>query len=177
MRYILTTLIMLVLNLAIVLAQDHLLEETMRKCEHDIEQGYVVRDRARVVNARALLERLLAADQNDTNAQYYLAFAEYRLALFEKMDSDAFELLVDQAIERTAPLLKAQPKGAEPRALLSFLYGLKISRNIIRVPFLAPKYTGLSEESVSIDSTNPRAWLSRGLVKFNTPSICGGIDV
>lgn len=155
-------------------AQENSPVSLVRKAESEIERGYCVRDRKPILQSRSLLERLAASAQAKTHVQYYLALADYRLSLFEKSDSKEHVAYLSQAIERLEPMIKEQPAGAEPKLLLSLLYGMKMGTSMVLAPFLGPKSSRLSEEAMQIDSTNPRAAMNLGISKYHMPGFFGG---
>jgi tetratricopeptide (TPR) repeat protein len=138
-------------------------------------QGSILNDKSLLLEGRALLERAHELQPSVTTL-YYLAQSEHdlvRVGLAEP-ESDLFDRYYDSAVRRTQEVIRQREEWSEGYALLSSLYGLKIARSWINAPVLGPRAYGLAEEAVRRDSTNPRAWLVRGMMKLNAPAIFGG---
>jgi tetratricopeptide (TPR) repeat protein len=133
-------------------------------------------DRALLLKARAIFERALEIEPENPLILYHLAYTEYCLLLYgmAKKDDRLFNKFIDLAIEHTRKAMEIEGNWSELPALLSNLYGIKIANNWLYGPVLGPKSSDLIELAIKLDSANPRAWLIRGISKFNTPAIFGG---
>ncbi len=140
-----------------------------------VKDGYATFNKALLMEARSLFERAVSIKPESPLAFYHLAYSEYCLLIYAlNFDDELFNKLIDIAIRHAEESMNLNDKWSEPPALLSSLYGLKIAKNWIQGPFLGPKSSRLIEVAIILDSLNPRAWLVRGISKFNTPSIFGG---
>jgi tetratricopeptide (TPR) repeat protein len=141
-----------------------------------VSRGSRYHDRARLVEGRGILERAQLSNPDDAVATYYLAYAEYELIRHGMItkDNDLYDRYVDAAVTHARQVLALRPRWSEGLTLLANIYGIEISHSWIKAPTLGPEANALTEQAIKSDSTNPRAWLVDGIMKFNTPKFFGG---
>jgi uncharacterized membrane protein len=140
-----------------------------------LREGSAQNDTAAVGKARSILQSAHAQSESP-ETQYFLAQAEYelvRLGVAEER-SGLYDRYIDSAIEKVKALIRDREQWSEGHALYSSLLGYRIAHNPLNAFSSGPKAYSSAEKAVELDSTNPRAWLVRGIVKLNTPSWFGG---
>ncbi len=155
--------------------EDSQFDSLIVKGKEMVREGYVAFDKKLLMEARSLFERAVSIKPKSAIALYHLAYSEYCLSIYAfNFEDKLFSKFIDVAIEHAEMAMELDRKWSEPIALLASLYGLKIAKNWLYGPFLGPKSSNLIELAIALDSANPRAWLVRGISKFNTPSAFGG---
>ncbi|MGE5838038.1 MAG: tetratricopeptide repeat protein [Acidobacteriota bacterium] len=142
-----------------------------------LEHAVLGDDAPGVRRARTDLLRLLAAGPAPDRAalvQYAIAYAGWRLSTNPAVSGRERDDLLDDAEERLKTAVKVDPKFAEGYALLSGVYGLKISVSPMSGILLGPRSGGAIDRAEQLEPDNPRVLLSRGIGKFNTPAMFGG---
>ena len=107
---------------------------------------------------------------------YFTAQAEYELVRLGVTDkkNKLYERYIDLALEKTEELKELHPEWSEAHALSSALHGYRIAYNPLNAVSAGPKSYYAAEEAVKLDSTNPRAWMVRGIVRLHMPTMFGG---
>ncbi len=141
-----------------------------------VDSGYLEWKKDEMLHGYALLRRAAVLAPGDKYVEYYLAYAGYRLMTYgmaEKKD-DVYKEFAGQAEKTVEALNEKYADWSEPKVLLAAIYGIEIAHSWMNAPTLGPKSSALVEEALSIDSTNPRAYLILGTSKLNTPGVFGG---
>lgn len=163
-----------IIILGTVSAQDDLVSDGITL----VHEGFGRWDESRIVEGKALLERALALRADDPDILYWLAFANYRLAIKsfygkQDVDEDRAEKLVDEGIQFLEKANDVRP-SSESLALLGSLTGLSIQFNPISGMWKGPKSNGQYAEAIKRNPENPRAYYLQGIGKMNTPEMFGG---
>lgn len=140
-----------------------------------LRDGNALNDKVMVTKAH---EMLRSAHQQSPGKEslYFLAQAEYelvRLGVGDK-ESGLYERFLDSALEKVESIMREHKQWSEGQALFSMVQGYRIARNPVNAITAGPKAYFSAEEAIRLDSTNPRAWLVRGIAKLNAPSVFGG---
>jgi len=141
-----------------------------------VSQGSNHHNKAQLLEGRGMLERIHLSNPDDVLPLYYLTYAEYELIRFGMIEQESglYEKFVDATVNHAKEVLKRRPEWSEGLALLANIYGIQITQSWIKGATLGPEANELAERAVKSDSTNPRAWLVHGIMKFNTPAFFGG---
>lgn len=126
-----------------------------------------------LLQGRALFERALSQGEDNYLVHYYLGYADYRLAIFYK-EKDKKNQYLEDGIDHLKKSIELKGDFSDSHALLSSIYGSKISINPILGMTLGPKSGMEVSMAIKCDSSNPRAYLVRGISKYHTPPIWGG---
>ena len=169
----------LVLALALVVAQATRSETNERdiliEAKHLLREGNVLNDTTLILKGYGLL---MSAYRKAPSAEllYFVAQAEYELVRLGVTDrkNRLYEKYIDAALEKAEAVAELREEWSEAYALISSLHGYRIAYNPLNAVTAGPKSFSAAEEAVKRDSTNPRAWLVRGIVRLNMPSIFGG---
>lgn len=129
----------------------------------------------KMLQARAMFERLTQDESLSALAHYYVAYADYRLCsfYFESEKKKALHF-IDDAIEHLQTALKEKRDFVEASALLAQCYGQKIALKPLAAIYLGPKSGRLSEQALNAAPKNPRVVLLHAMGKFFTPKMFGG---
>lgn len=128
-----------------------------------------------MLGARAGFERLLGRGARDWLVHYYVALADYRLAIYYMQEeSDKMGLYLDDAENHLERSVEENPEFAESLALLASILGLKIHQNPISGIWVGPKISGIIAEAKSLGPENPRVWLIDGMSSYRRPKFFGG---
>jgi len=150
-------------------------EERIAIAKTLLYEGGILEDKETILRG---YKQLTAIYQTHPTPQvlYFIAQAKYELVRLGVSDKANVQYLqyLDQAINRVEELLQQKPTWSEVYALKSMLQGLRIIYNPISAVTAGPKSYYAAEEAVKLDSTNPRAWMARGIVRYHMPTVFGG---
>ena len=150
-------------------------EERIAKAKQLLYQGSVLDSMVFVMEGYELLKS--TNSENPTRELlYFTAQAEYELVRLGVTDkkNKLYERYIDLALEKTEELKELHPEWSEAHALSSALHGYRIAYNPLNAVSAGPKSYYAAEEAVKLDSTNPRAWMVRGIVRLHMPAMFGG---
>ncbi len=141
-----------------------------------VDSGYAAWNKDEMLHGYALLQRAAVVDPGGKYVEYYLAYAGYRLMTYgmAMKQEDVYKEFADETDKRAERLGEKYAAWSEPKALLAAIYGIEIAHSWMSGVTLGPKSNSLAEKAISLDSTNPRAYLILGTGKLNTPAIFGG---
>jgi hypothetical protein len=130
----------------------------------------------KMVASRAHFERLLTVGGKEWLVRYYLGYTDWRLSHYymSQEDEEKTNEMVEDGINQLEACIKEQHKCSDAHALLSSLYGTKISLHPEQGMTLGQKSGAAMERAVSLDPKNPRAWYLRGVSAMYTPPLFGG---
>lgn len=118
------------------------------------------------------LAKLTGEHPEEWLLQYYTGWA-YTQSSFKAPEGKA-----DPTTEKAAPFVKKalemQPKNTETLTLMAYWLSARINANNSRGISLGQESRNYSEQAIEADSSNPRAYLMKGLVIYHTPALFGG---
>ena len=140
------------------------------------DEAYIKFDKSLYIKSQGICERVLSAEPNNKLAQYYMGYNKYRLVNMAMINEDGkqFDLYYDSAIETLEPLVNDKDYSSESRALLAAIYMMKLATDQSDAQALSVKINGYLEQAINLDSENPRNYLIKGTMLFNTPPMFGG---
>jgi tetratricopeptide (TPR) repeat protein len=140
----------------------------------EIDRAAIRGDLERMVRARALVDRVLAAHPNDAWALHYAGFGLYREATIRRgRDTADVNPLYERALDYFDRSEKAKPI-AETAALRASVLGQLIGTNPLKGMINGPRSTSAMDRAISLAPNNPRVWLVRGISAIYTPELFGG---
>ncbi len=141
-----------------------------------LHSGNVHFDLSEMLEARGLFERAFDADEENYLAQYYLAYTDYRLAIYymQNKNKSQFKSYIESATNELKSLLDKDANNAEVISLLASVYGIQISVDPGLGPTLGAQNAALISQALEISRNNPRVLLQTGISKLNTPEFFGG---
>jgi tetratricopeptide (TPR) repeat protein len=112
----------------------------------------------------------------DDSLRYNLVFAQFGLlnATLRTKDEDTFDEYYDKAVKLTDELIVHNKKWAEPQALLSALYGVKMAYSSIQGMVLGSKSNSLISKAKQLNPNSAFVWKVYANSKFFTPEMFGG---
>jgi tetratricopeptide (TPR) repeat protein len=127
---------------------------------------------------KAVAEKQAAFDKSSSDPilRWNLALAQYGLmsATMRTKDEDRFDAYYEKTEEHLKELQKDQKLKAEAKALLSAVYGLKMSYSSMMGMVLGPKSSGLIEDAIGLAPSSALVWRVEANSKMFTPSMFGG---
>jgi len=111
-----------------------------------------------------------------SNVLYYLAFSEYKLLEMCLRDGskNSFDVIKQSAETHTGELIGIKGFESEGKVILSGIYMMRIAHNWSDAIALSPLFYSTLAEAEKLNKNNPRVYLLRGMMKFNTPEMFGG---
>ena len=140
------------------------------------EEGYLKFDKSFYIKSHGICERILSSDPENIFAKYYLGYNKYRLvniAMVNK-DSKLFDLYYESTIKTLEPLMDNEKIRSDVRSLLAATYMMKLATDNSEAQTLSIKINSLLEQAKKMDPNNPRSYLIKGTMLFNTPKMFGG---
>ncbi|MEJ2613920.1 MAG: tetratricopeptide repeat protein [Ignavibacteriaceae bacterium] len=140
-----------------------------------ISEGSNKFDKELLLQGRGVFERILNDNPENDLALYYLTYSDYLLSIYSmKNEKEFFDKVIDEAIKNGEKYLSKNENSAEMLALMSTIYGIKISVNPELAQTLGPKNFSMISKALGLAPDNPRVLLEAGISKFNAPSYYGG---
>ena len=177
MRSILIITVLIFCSTIVIKAQipDVLIEqgkELLNKGTNYSDVGYLI-------EAEQHFQQALDLDNTNFFAQYFLAYTDYRLAIYymQTKDDEQFKNYIQLSIEELKTILDSDDKDPEALALLASDYGEKIREDSSLAPQLAPKALSLISQVIEIAPDNPRVQLLAGKLILTLPEKYGGNKV
>ena len=118
----------------------------------------------------------LGLDEKSSKARFGVALAQFGLlsSTMRWQNEDLFDEYYKDTEKNLEEIIEADKKWAEPYALLSAIYGLKMGYSPLQAMFLGGKSNNLIEKAKKLDPTSPLAWKVLANAKFFTPTAFGG---
>ena len=140
-----------------------------------LETGVNTAELDQIRIARTMFERATADDQRAALSHYYVALADYRLAIMLREDDEKQAVAhLDAAVEHLEQAVMLDDGSAEAYALFSNVYGLKIGFRPLTSIVLGPRANRMMARAKDLEPDNPRAVLIEATSNFNTPAMWGG---
>ena len=132
-------------------------------------------DKALLLEGRGMFERVLNDNPDNDLALYYLTYSDYLLSIYSmNNEKEIFNRIIDEAIDNGEKYLLKNENSAEMLALMSTIYGIKISVYPDLATTLGLKNFAMISKALSLEPNNPRVLLEAGISKFNAPPYYGG---
>jgi len=151
-------------------------EELIMEGKQLVDKGIVSSDLSYLNEGRERFETVLTDDSENYLANYFLAYANYRLAIYslQNNEKEQFENFIGYSIEELNKLLESNDNNSEVFALLASAYAFQISAKPDLGSEFGPIAFYLIFKAYDIDPHNPRVMLLSGLSYFNIPKDYGG---
>lgn len=173
-KTIILILLFVLAGISIKYAQS--VDALIEKGKEILHSGNVHFDQSEMLKARGMFERVSFADNDNFFSHYYLAYADYRLAVYymQQKDNVQFKNYIESATEELKSLLEENENNAEVISLLGTIYGIQVSLDPALGPSLGSQNVALTSQALGINPDNPRVLLQAGISKLNTPEFFGG---
>lgn len=118
----------------------------------------------------------LSKNSVDPTLNYALLLAQFGLlnATMKTKDEELFDDYYDATLETVEKITDADKKWAEPFAIQSAIYGLKMGYSPMQGMILGSKSSGLIEKAKKLNNSSPLVWKIYANSKFFTPEMWGG---
>lgn len=144
-----------------------------------LNKGSIYIDVGYLVEAEQHFQEALVLDEENYFAQYFLAYSDYRLAIYymQNEDDEQFKNYIKLSKAELKTILDSDDKDPEALALLASDYGEEIREDSSLAPQLAPKALAMISEVIEIAPDNPRVQLLAGKLILTLPEKYGGNKV
>lgn len=174
MKKLLFLSLFLCLSINLVIAQPSI-DKIILDGKKQLKAGTNVWDEEAIMNARSLFERLKMQKDKRDLIHYYIGYADYRLAsrYFLVQDPKAQQYL-DDGIKNLELAIKKNKKLADAHALLSSLYGQKISMDMSLAMTLGQQSWMSMDNALKLEPKNPRVLMLKAMSTYYSPEQFGG---
>lgn len=147
--------------------------------EKEINEGISLSERALLMYDKDLLlqaREILMKENSDNSAFYYQTFCEYKLLEMSLRPGNEylFDKYYDDAVTHAEKIAAVEEFESEGKTLLAGIYMMKIATSSMSGVTLSPKVHALLDDAQKSNPKNPRSYLIRGIMKYQTPGIFGG---
>lgn len=141
-----------------------------------IEEGADSGDEKKLLQARSLFERLLQNKEMQWLAEYYVGYADYRLAAVHMIQQNTEKQVqyLDDGIEHLNVSIEKNEEFADAHGLLATLLGQKIGTDPSLGMTLGMETMTAMSDALEYGKENPRVAMFSGLSAFYTPEQFGG---
>lgn len=141
-----------------------------------VKKAYLYYNKEMFINALKMFQSLTANKEEKQRALYYAAYTEYKLVemSLQKGNEDLFDTYYDAAVQHAEQLANSPEYSSEAKTLLAGIYMMKIANSPMSAVTLSGTIHGLLDEAQKTSPENPRAYLIRGIMLYNTPALFGG---
>jgi tetratricopeptide (TPR) repeat protein len=170
-----TILIALLLNIT-VSSKDNPNSSVVKQIKQLTDDGYYTWSKESFLKASALCQRILAIEENDPYANYYLSYSSYRLmniALTEN-SKEEMQKYAGLAKGHAAVLFEISNFKSEAHTLMAAILMMELALEPSKGMEYSQKIHGHLGKAEAMDKNNPRVNLIRGVMMFNTPEQFGG---
>lgn len=150
------------------------IDKLIKKIKQTSHEAFLSNDEKLYKQSIGMCERLLSAYPQNILAKYYLAYNEYRLLMTFEEENDLFDKYFNDAMRYAKEVRNQESFESEANTLIAAINMIKLSRNQSNAPVIAQKIYDLLSVANEHDSLNPRAYLIKGIMLFNTPKMFGG---
>ena len=143
-------------------------ENQLDLARQKIDKAYNRNSKIEMLAARAMFERLLTTEQEKWLVNYYLAYCDYRLYIYEMQmeNSKEAKAYINDGIDKLNRVLEENENFGEAYALMASFYGGKISLFPLSGMWNGPKSQKFMAEAYNYSSSSPRVHLLDGISKF-----------
>jgi tetratricopeptide (TPR) repeat protein len=141
-----------------------------------MKEAYSKYDKNLLIEAKSKFEDILAKDKSNNYALYHITYCGYKLLemSLRKGNEDLFDKYYDAALTNAEKISAQKGFESEGKTLNAAVYMMKIANSALTAVTLSGKIHTLLDEAQEIDKNNPRSYIIRGMMKYNTPGIFGG---
>ena len=114
------------------------------------------------------------ADEDGALADYYAAYAHYRLGELYFENNKRGKKYLNECIDILKPVVKSDAAFGEAHALLETCYGVSAPFYMLRAATRGVAANGEMEKALKADPDNPRVMLAEGISLYFRPGAFGG---
>lgn len=136
------------------------------------DKALLLYDKDLLLQAREIFQK----ENSNTIALYYQTYCEYKLLEMSLRpgNEDLFDKYYEEAVTHAEQLSTQKDIESEGKTLLAGIYMMKIATSSMSAVTLSPKVHTLLDDAQKSDPGNPRPYIIRGIMKYQTPGIFGG---
>ncbi len=151
-------------------------EALMKEIKDLTYKGYFQFDNSHFINAIGLCERIKTVNPEDAEAIYYSAYSGYRILNIGMVreEASAFNNYYDKTINEASKLFDNKQLSSEAYVVAASAVMMKLAVDKSDAPNLSAKTHGYLDNAEKKDKNNPRIYLTRGIMFYNTPVQFGG---
>jgi len=174
MKWLQPTLFALALAVAFALPGHAAAPKAVASAEQKLRHGAYAGPATALIEARAQLERLAAAEPKSALLHYYVALADWRLVPRMNEDKKKAKQFCMDGIERCDRAVSLDPKFAEAVALKAALQGYSIQFDPASAMTLGPEMEASYQRALKLAPENPRVHFLQALNTLHKPEFVGG---
>jgi tetratricopeptide (TPR) repeat protein len=165
----------LILVSGLSLAADNI-DEQIVKGKKLLQEGVRKFDEKTLLESRSQFVKLQANDEIQWLANYYVAYADYRLAILYGSQNKPQQQIqhLDQGISSLYSTLEKNEQFADAQALLAAMLGQRISTDPQLGMSLGPESGTAIMDAKRFGKDNPRVALFSAIISYFTPTEYGG---
>jgi tetratricopeptide (TPR) repeat protein len=142
-------------------------------------EGIRLAEKALIAYNKDLLlqaREIFLKENSSSAALYYQTYCEYKLLEMSLSpgNEDLFDKYYDDAVAHAEQITAVKENESEAKTLLAGIYMMKIATSSMSAVTLSPKVHSLLDDAQKSDPDNPRPYIIRGVMKYQTPGIFGG---
>lgn len=136
------------------------------------DKALIAYDKDLLLQARDIFEK----ENSNLTCLYYQTFCDYKLLEISTRpgNGNLFDKYYDNAVTNAEKLSSIEGYESEGKTLLAGIYMMKIASNPMAAVSLTSKIHSLLDEAQNNNSSNPRSYIIRGIMKLQTPAVFGG---
>ena len=141
-----------------------------------LNNGSVYFDETTLIEAEQKFQEASDSDSDVYIVQYYLAYTDYRLAVYYLITKDEaqFNNYIAMTENELQAILDSNETNSEVLSLLASSYGEQIVANGDSAKVIAPKALLIISKAIDVDPDNPRVQLLAGKLILTLPEKYGG---
>ncbi len=162
-----------------ILSSAFLFAGQSRLNQDDLLEGIRLAENALKAYDKGLLvqaKEIFAKEESNTMAFYYQTYCEYKLLEMSLRpgNEDLFDKYYEDAVAHAEQIAAVKEYESEGKTLLAGIYMMKIATSSMSAVTLSPKVHSLLDDAQKSEPGNPRPYIIRGIMKYQTPGIFGG---
>jgi tetratricopeptide (TPR) repeat protein len=162
-----------------ILSSAFLFASQSRLNQDDLLEGIRLAEKALIAYNKDLLlqaREIFIKENSSSAALYYQTYCEYKLLEMSLRpgNEDLFDKYYEDAVINAEKIAAVKEYESEGKTLLAGIYMMKIATSSMSAVTLSPKVHSLLDDAQKSDPGNPRPYLIRGTMKYQTPGIFGG---
>lgn len=136
------------------------------------DEALIAYDKDLLLQAREIFVK----ENSNPAAFYYQTYCEYKLLEMSLRpgNEDLFDKYYEDAVGHAERLSDQKENESEGKTLLAGIYMTKIATSSMSAVTISPKIHSFLDDAQAIDPNNPRPFIIRGIMKYQTPGIFGG---
>ncbi len=142
-------------------------------------EGISLAEKAIIAYNKDLLlqaREIFLKENSNPTAFYYQTYCEYKLLEMSLRpgNEDLYDKYYEDAVAHAEQISAVKEYESEGKTLLAGIYMMKIANSSMSAVTLSPKTHSLLDDAQKSDLSNPRPYIIRGIMKYQTPGIFGG---